>query len=62
MARVTAPATEGRANSELVEALAEAFAVPRSAVRIVAGTRSKTKVVEIAGATSAVVERLLSEA
>jgi uncharacterized protein (TIGR00251 family) len=62
VARISGPAREGRANSELVVALAEAFTVPKSAVRIVAGTRSKTKVVEIDGADPAAVERLLSQA
>ena len=48
-ARVAAPATEGRANDALVELLAVAFGVPRSAVRIVRGHRSRRKLVEITG-------------
>jgi uncharacterized protein len=47
---VTAPAVEGKANAAVVEALAEAFGVRRSRVRIVAGARGRDKVVEIDGA------------
>ncbi len=46
---VKAPPKEGKANEELREVLAEHFDVPKSAVRIVSGHRSKTKVVEVEG-------------
>ncbi len=48
-ARVSAPATEGRANDALVALLAEALGVPRSAVRIVHGRGSRRKLVEVTG-------------
>jgi uncharacterized protein (TIGR00251 family) len=62
LAKVAAPAKEGRANAALIEVLAEELALPKSAIRIVAGAKSKTKVVEIAGADPALVERLLHRA
>ena len=51
--RLTAPAVEGRANDALVRLLAERLNVSRSAVRIVAGEKSRTKRLEIAGVTRA---------
>ncbi len=44
---VTAPPHEGRANDAVVKALAEHFQIARSRVRIVRGTVSRHKVVEI---------------
>ncbi len=44
---VRAHPVEGRANSELIEALSEYFRVPKSRIRIVAGLRSRKKIVEI---------------
>ena len=49
--RLTAPAVEDRANDALRRLLAESLNVPVSAVRIVAGGRSRTKRVSVAGAT-----------
>lgn len=48
--RLTAPPVDDRANAALIRLLAERLNVPRSAVRIVAGEKSRTKRVEIAGA------------
>ena len=48
--RLTAPPVDDRANEALIRLLAERLNVPRSAVRIVAGEKSRTKRVEIAGA------------
>lgn len=45
--RLAAPALEGRANRELCRFLAEAFAVPRSAVQLLAGEGSRHKRVKI---------------
>jgi uncharacterized protein len=46
---VAAPAREGRANDELVAFLAKLLGVPRTAVDLVAGTRSRRKVARIRG-------------
>jgi hypothetical protein len=48
-ARVAAPPERGRANDALVELLADALAVPRSSVRVVAGLAAKQKFVEVDG-------------
>ena len=48
--RLAAPATEGRANSELVEFLASYFGVPKRNVRVSAGLKSRRKRVVIEGA------------
>jgi uncharacterized protein (TIGR00251 family) len=48
--RLTAPPVDDRANDALIQLLAERLNVSRSAVRIVAGEKSRTKRVEIAGA------------
>ena len=57
--RLQAPALEGRANEALREFLAEILKRPKSAVRILAGDRSRTKRVEVFGVTAARVEALL---
>jgi uncharacterized protein len=44
---VNAPPREGRANEEVIEALADFFGVRKSCVRIVLGSSGKKKVVEI---------------
>jgi uncharacterized protein (TIGR00251 family) len=48
--RVRAAPTEGRANAACVKALAEAFGVPRDGVKIVTGSRARSKVVDVQGA------------
>lgn len=47
--RVKEPAKEGRANRAVIKLLAEYFKVPQSAVRVVSGLGSKSKVIEILG-------------
>jgi uncharacterized protein len=51
--RLTAPPVDDRANDALMRLLAERLNVARSAVRIVAGEKSRTKRVEVAGVTRA---------
>ncbi len=51
--RVAAPALEDRANEALVDFLAEAFGVPRRAVTLVGGARSREKRLEVRGSTRA---------
>lgn len=49
--RLTAPPVEGAANESLVELLAATFDIPKRAITIVAGTSSRSKIVELAGIT-----------
>jgi uncharacterized protein YggU (UPF0235/DUF167 family) len=42
--RVNAPAREGKANDAAVAAVAGFYRVPKSAVRLISGARSRTKV------------------
>jgi hypothetical protein len=58
--RVTAPATDGRANRAVVEAMARAFGVKRHAVVVASGATSRRKIVEVDGATPADLARLLA--
>jgi len=46
---VTAPPLDGAANLAVIGAIAAWLDVPPSAVRLVAGQRSRTKVVEVSG-------------
>jgi hypothetical protein len=59
--RVNAPATDGRANAAVIEALALAFAVKPREVHLVAGQSSRNKVVEVAGADPTTLTALLRE-
>ncbi len=45
--KVKEPPKEGKANQAVVRLLAEHFGVPKSQVRIVTGSKSKNKVVEV---------------
>jgi uncharacterized protein (TIGR00251 family) len=56
--RLQAPALEDRANQALCEFLAELLKTPKSAVRILAGERGRTKRVEVFGVTAAQIEAL----
>ena len=58
--RLRAPALEDRANEALVEFLAELLKTPKAAVRILTGERSRTKRIEIRGATRQQIEALLT--
>jgi uncharacterized protein YggU (UPF0235/DUF167 family) len=58
-ARVTAPASEGRANEALCRLLAKRLRLPRSSVTVVRGHRSRDKLLEIDGLDSTtLLERL----
>ncbi len=50
--RLTAPPVDDRANEALCRLLAERLKVPVSAVRILSGERSRTKRVEVRGASA----------
>ncbi|MDX1535177.1 MAG: DUF167 domain-containing protein [Candidatus Spechtbacterales bacterium] len=45
--RVNAPAQKGAANRRLIDILSEYFKVPKTHVTIVAGDRSKVKIIKI---------------
>lgn len=49
--KIHAPALEGRANDELCEFLADTLALPRRAVTVLQGGKSRQKVLHIAGLT-----------
>jgi uncharacterized protein (TIGR00251 family) len=57
---LAAPPVDGKANDECVRFLAEFAGVPRSRVRIVMGSTSRVKVVEIEGVPQEDLERRLS--
>jgi hypothetical protein len=58
---VAAPPLDGRANVAVVEFFSEVLSVPRSSVQLVAGERSRNKIIRIAGCSGAEVRRLLRE-
>lgn len=51
--RIAAPPVDGAANTELIKLLAKALGVSRSALRVVRGEGSRSKVVRAEGATVA---------
>jgi uncharacterized protein len=57
--RLAAPPVDGEANDECVRLLARTLGVARSAVEIVSGHASKTKVVRVTGVTATDACRLL---
>jgi len=57
--RLSAPPVDGAANQALIDFLAQRLGVPRAAVQIVAGHRSRRKRVTIAGIRRAEVLRRL---
>jgi uncharacterized protein YggU (UPF0235/DUF167 family) len=58
--RVAAPAVDGRATEAALAAVAAAFGVRRSAVTLVTGVTSRTKVVDVAGGETGVLATLLA--
>jgi hypothetical protein len=56
--RVAAPADKGRANRAVVDALAEAFGVPKSALSIAGGEKDRLKTIVIEGEDGAHAARL----
>ncbi len=59
LVRLQAPPVEGAANEALVEVLAGALQVPKRAVSIVAGDRSRQKRVRVVGIDAATAARRL---
>lgn len=58
LVRVSAPPVDGRANDAVVELLADALGLPRSAVRVEQGTGARTKRVSVPFAAETAVQRL----
>ena len=59
--RIRAAPVDGKANKELIETLADAFDLPKSAVRFVAGETSKLKRILLAGVTAATLRARLGD-
>ena len=59
--RLIAPAIEGRANKAAAEFVSRYFGVPRSAVLLVRGERSRHKIFQIVGLERTDLERKLAE-
>jgi uncharacterized protein len=60
--RVTAPPEHGRANEAVLKLVADALALPRTALTLVSGHGAREKVVELTGVGPALVERRLASA
>jgi hypothetical protein len=58
--RISAPATDGRANEAVINAVAKAFGVNRSKVSLISGATSRHKVVEVVEADPGVLDQLLT--
>jgi uncharacterized protein (TIGR00251 family) len=58
-ARIRAPAQKGRANEELIEAVARLFDVPGASVEIVAGATDSRKSVLVRGVSAADAAKVL---
>ena len=59
--RLNAPALEGKANKAAIEFISGYFDVPRSAVSLVSGEKSRHKIFQIVGLKSSDLERKLAE-
>jgi uncharacterized protein (TIGR00251 family) len=59
--RLNAPALEGRANKAAIDFVSRYFAVPRSAVSLVSGEKSRHKIFQIVGLESIDLERKLAD-
>ena len=58
--RLNAPAIEGKANKAAVEFVSRFFEVPRSAVLLIRGERSRHKIFQIVGLKGSDLERKLA--
>ena len=59
--KLSAPALEGKANKTAIEFVARFFGVPRPAVLMVAGEKSRHKIFQIVGLKSSDLEAKLSD-
>ncbi len=62
LVRLNAPPVDGAANTELIDVVADVLGVARRAVTIVAGDRSRTKRVRVAGIDASQAGALLDAA
>ena len=60
--RLHAPPVEGAANHELIDVIARALAVPKRAVSIASGERSRQKSVRVSGIDAATAAARLASA
>jgi uncharacterized protein (TIGR00251 family) len=58
---VTAPPVDGKANAAVVQVLAEALGVPRTAIDIVRGETGRRKTLRIRGVTRAALDRAIAQ-
>ena len=61
LVKLAAPPVDGAANDALIALVSEAFDVPRRAVRVAAGERSRTKRIEIDGSPPLALEQRLAQ-
>jgi len=57
--KISSPPVDGAANAELIKLFAKKLGVPRSAIGIVSGETSRTKLLRIAGVTAEQIRNLL---
>ena len=62
LVRLNAPPVEGAANAELVEVIAGALGVPKRAISIAAGEKSRRKTIQVTGVPVDEVQSKLSSA
>jgi len=60
LVRVTAPPDGGKANAAACRLVAEALGVPKTSVRVIRGQAARVKSLEVEGATTEEVARLLA--
>jgi uncharacterized protein len=60
--KIAAPATEGKANKELIEFLSEVLGISKSRINIDKGTTSHRKLIELEGITKEKAEERLKKA
>ena len=61
LVRLNAPPVDGAANEELITVIAKALGVPKRAVTIVSGDRSRQKRVQVSGIDVSTAESRLAE-
>jgi uncharacterized protein (TIGR00251 family) len=57
--RLAAPPVDGKANEALIKFIAETLGLPKAAVNLKSGQSSRRKVIEVCGATTEAVARLI---